>query len=168
MIAGAYFDQLSKLGFVYIINGGAYRTALPQSPSYVSELVIVQAIHDRFDELLLAKPLNIEIVPGEQKIMVNDRVIWLPNMAQVDKDYYVPLITLNDALGLAVDEGENGSYYLSKKEKSLKVTLKDTAITANGYMNTYLPKPPYVQKEIVYFPLKQIAAAFEIKVIYKN
>ena len=100
--------------------------------------------------------------------MVNDRVIWLPNMAQVDKDYYVPLITLNDALGLAVDEGENGSYYLSKKEKSLKVTLKDTAITANGYMNTYLPKPPYVQKEIVYFPLKQIAAAFEIKVIYKN
>ena len=168
LIAGAYFDQLSKLGFVYIINGGVYRTALPQSPSYVSELVIVQAIHDRFEELLMAKPLNLSIVPGEQKIMVNDRVIWLPNSAQVDKDYYLPLITVNDALGVTVDEGENGSYYLSKKDKSLKVTLKDNTITANGYMNTYLPKPPYVQKEIVYLPLKQIAAALEIKVVYKN
>ncbi|MFA6075956.1 MAG: serine hydrolase [Negativicutes bacterium] len=168
LIAGAYFDQISKLGFVYIINGGIYKTALPQSPAYVPERTIAKAIHDRYEELLLVKPLNLSIIPGEQKISVNGRDIWLPATATVDKEYYLPLITVNDALGLAVDEGESGIYYLSKKDISLKLALKDTTITVSGYMNTYLPKAPYSKDGIVYVPLKQIAEALGIKVVYKK
>ena len=168
LISGAYFDQISKLGFVYIINGGVYKTALPQSPAYIPERAIAEAICRRYEELLATQPLNLSISPNSLKITVNDRTIWLPENAVVDKDYYVPLITINDALGLSVDEGENGSYYLVKKTKTIKVTLKDATVTVNGYMNTYLPKPPYVRNEIIYVPLKQIAAALEIKVSYQN
>jgi len=168
LISGAYFDQLSKLGFVYIINGGVYKTALPQSPAYIPERAIAAAVYQRYEELLAAQPLNLSITPEALKITVNARMIWLPENAAVDKDYYIPLITLNDALGLSVDEGENGSYFLVKKDKTIKVAIKDATMTVNGYMNTYLPKPPYVRNEIVYVPLKQIAAALELKVAYKN
>lgn len=168
LISGAYFDTLSKLGFVYIINGGNYRTALPQSPAYVSEREIATAINSRYEELVQDKRLNIAIASGGGRIAVNGRIIWLPAGTSVDKDFYLPLITINDVLGLAVDEGESGAYYFTRKDKNLKIVLKDATMTVSGYINTYLPKPPYSKNGVIYVPLKQIADALEIKVVYSN
>jgi len=162
LIAGAYFDRTTGKGFVMAFNGGRY-VSVTDNPGFLTvETAFAEAIVRRHADFFRKMPCSVSFVAGGRAVLVNSRVVELPDELTIDGDL-VPEITLNDILGTPIASMDvvRGEITLTNGVKPLKFVVgKNCAVSADGEI--CLKQAPYYKGGHFFLPLGAVRDYFEV------
>lgn len=160
----AYYDPDSKLGVIFMMNGGNMTDA---NPYYSVENAIAKTLFDTFAPKTINTTKKISAKSNAAYIIVNGRKIVLPAPAAIvkagqTKNLFLPAISAADALGVSLGQtGETYTYTYGQNKAAL--TAGRAVMLVNGKtMN--LAYAPYKQQETVLVPIQELASALKVDI----
>ncbi|TWH46684.1 serine hydrolase [Sporomusa sp. KB1] len=162
----AYYDPDSKLGIVFLMNGA---NLIEANPYYSVENAIAKTLFTTFAPKASNKPKQLKAKAGASFITVNNRKIFLQTPISITKTekkqlLLLPAITAADALSAGLEQTDDTVTFTIGESKAT-LTAGKASMTVNG-KTLALPQAPYKQHGQLLVPVRELAAALKIKIIF--
>jgi len=162
----AYYDPDSNLGIVFLMNGA---NLIEANPYYSVENDIAKTLFTTFAPKAGNKPKQLKAQTGASFITVNNRKIFLQTpvtITKIGKNHFLflPAITAADALSAGLEQADDTVTFTIGESKAT-LTAGQASMTINS-KTLALPQPPYKQNGQLLVPVRELAAALKIKMIF--
>ncbi|WP_094603033.1 D-aminopeptidase [Sporomusa silvacetica DSM 10669] len=162
----AYYDPDSKLGIVFLMNGA---NLIEANPYYSVENAIAKTLFTTFAPKTSNKPKQLKVKAGASFITANNRKIFLQTPVAIPKVgknqlLFLPAITAADALSAGLEQADDTVTFTIDESKAT-LTVGQASMTVNS-KTLALPQAPYKQNGQLLVPVRELAAALKIKIVF--